>query len=123
MKLNKEQRIVLSNKIANEIITERKKSIKGIKPILTKHINPLIEEVNTKINKLNVELKKQGIRNNRGDQFLQFEFKNNITESNVYIGEKLKQVSSGTIYEELTLGEIDTPDLEQLIQKIKNKFK
>jgi hypothetical protein len=123
MKLNKEQRIVLSNKIANEINTERKKSIKGIKPILTKHINPLIEEVNTKINKLNVELKKQGIRNNWGDQFLQFEFKNNITESNVYIGEKLKQVSSGTIYEELTLGEIDTPDLEQLIQKIKNKFK
>ena len=123
MKLNKEQRTVLSKKIANEINTERKKSIKGIKPILTKHINPLIEEVNTKINKLNVELKKQGIRNNRGDQFLQFEFKNNITESNVYIGEKLKQVSSGTIYEELTLGEIDTPDLEQLIQKIKNKFK
>ena len=123
MKLNKEQRTVLSKKIANEINTERKKSIKGIKPILTKHINPLIEEVNTKINKLNVELKKQGIRNNWGDQFLQFEFKNNITESNVYIGEKLKQVSSGTIYEELTLGEIDTPDLEQLIQKIKNKFK
>ena len=114
---------MLYNKIANEIKKKKKKSIKGIKPILTKHINPLIEEVNTKINKLNVELKKQGIRNNRGDQFLQFEFKNNITESNVYIGEKLKQVSSGTIYEELTLGEIDTPDLEQLIQKIKNKFK
>ena len=123
MKLNKEQRIVLSNKIANVINTERKKSTKDIKPILTKYINPLIEEVNTKINKLNAELKKQGIKNNWGDQFLQFEFKNNITESNVYTGEKLKQVSSSTIYEELTLGEIDTPDLEQLIQKIKNKFK
>ncbi len=129
MKLNKEQRLVLSNKIAREINEGRNKSNKPALPLIQKHLNPIAKKINDLALKYNEEAKRLNIRGYFGDLLnispnkVHMYSPSNKNDENLYIGDKVKQISSTDIYSELTLGEIDTPDLEQLIKKIKDKFK
>lgn len=135
MNLTKDQRNALAQKLSREINEENKKNFvpnKSANDLIHNIVNLEIEKINKQIDKVNIKIEKLDIHSSGSLSNSVIEIANIrpiVTEDTYgrvyFIGKSKspKYISPETIKEELILGEIDTPDLEQLIKKIKDKFK
>lgn len=117
MQLNKEQRQSLSRRICKELSDEYTSNLKKLK-VKDNHLS-IIKKQGEQINKIIKQHKEFCSKNNIYNQYGNM----NIPTKLSYIYKDNNIPQSSVIYDDLVLGEIDCPDLETLINKIKNKYK
>lgn len=117
MQLNKEQRQSLSRRIYKELADDYNSNVKKLK-IKDNHLS-IIKSQGEAINKIVKKHKEFCLKNNIYNQYGAMGIPTQL--SYIYKNSHIPQ--STVIYDDLVLGEIDCPDLETLISKIKNKYK
>lgn len=117
MTLNKEQRQSLSRRIYKELNDEYASNLKKLR-IKDNHL-VTIKKQGEAINKLVNKHKEFCLKNNIYNQYGNMSIPVQVS----YIHKNNNIHQSSVIYDDLVLGEIDCPDLETLINKIKNKYK